>query len=288
MSPGLLPLAIESLEEMGLRVYPGLTCSLEYREYLAGHANQRAQELNAMFADQHLKAIFSIRGGYGSAQLLPRLDYGLIHRNPKLLIGYSDITALHTALLQKAGLPTIHGPMPASDLVKAGTYTKASLVRLLSGGFTCHRIANPPGEKLECLIPGTATGILAGGNLSVICSLMGTPFELDTTGKILFLEEVNEEPYKLDRMMTQLALAGKFRDAAGIILGTWSGCAKEEEEPIIKELMRDLLLPFGKPVIFNLRAGHCEPMVSLPLGFPVEMQAESGIMTILESCHAVI
>jgi len=273
--------AILALEELGFIVVVGETCSMNYRGYLAGAPQKRASELNDMFANQEIKAIFCLRGGYGSTQILPLLNRELIKRNPKLLVGYSDITALHLFLQQCCGIPSIHGPMPASDLIDADSFTKEDLYRLLKGDTSLERVCNPPGEKMEGVIPGRAGGILIGGNLSLLSALMGTPYEIDTKGKILILEEINEEPYKLDRMMTQLALGGKFSEAEGIVLGTWSGCYSDSNFNI-KDLFKEMLEPFGKPVLFNLRAGHCSPMISLPLGAFVEIDADRGEFVIKE------
>lgn len=273
--------AIKALENFGVQVEAGETCFMDYRGYLAGPAQKRAAELIDMFANKKIAVIFCLRGGYGSPQILPLLDRDLIRSNPKLLVGYSDITALHLYLQQQCGLPTIHGPMPATELIKTDPFTEEGLYRLLIGRNQGRKIENPPGELMECIIPGKASGRLTGGNLSLICTLMGTPYEIDTKGKILFLEEVSEEPYKLDRMMTQLALGGKFSDASGIILGSWTGCQTSRQLDI-RDLFKWILEPIGKPVLFNLRAGHCRPMVSLPFGAFAEMDANNGELTIKE------
>lgn len=273
--------AIGALEELGFRVEVGKTCFLEYRGYLAGPAQRRAEELNEMFSNTEIDAIFCLRGGYGSPQILPFLDRQLITGNPKLFVGYSDITALHIYLNQQCGIPSIHGPMPASDLVDAAPFTKQGLNRLLKEHSSLGAVENPPGEKLECMISGKAAGILTGGNLSLISALMGTPYELDTRRKILFIEEINEEPYKMDRMMTQLALGGKFSDAAGVVLGSWTGC-QSPSDMSIRDFFKEILEPFGKPVLFNLRAGHCSPMVSLPFGAFAELDADKEELIIKE------
>jgi len=281
----MLQAAVCAMIDMGFEVEVGETCQLKYRSYLAGVPERRAEELNNMFGNPKIKGIFCLRGGYGSPQILPLLDEGLIRKNPKLFIGYSDITALHIFLQQRCGLPSVHGPMPASDLISADPYTKESLLRILMDPSPLGPINNPPGEMVECLIPGKASGVMTGGNLSLITSLMGTPFEIHTKGKILFLEEVNEEPYKLDRMMTQLALAGKLSDAEGFVLGSWTGCegTSEVEKANISDLMKELLSPYGKPILLNLRAGHCQPMVSLPFGVYAELDATAGRLVVHES-----
>lgn len=279
-----LLLAVSVVEEMGFQVEIGLTCYEEYGGYLAGRPEFRANELNWMFANREITAIFCVRGGYGSPQLLHLLDYELIARNPKLFVGYSDITALHIAFQQKSRLATIHGPMPASDLILAGDDTKASLIRLLTDHRPLGLVKNPDHEEIGCLVPGFAEGVITGGNLSLVTGLLGTPFEIETEGKILFLEDVGEEPYKIDRMLTQLALAGKFSDAAGIILGTWSDCESKANRDSfqVQELFEKIIAPFGKPTIYNIRAGHCEPALSLPFGVRAYVDAGKRKLVIRE------
>ncbi|HLU22335.1 MAG TPA: LD-carboxypeptidase [Bacillaceae bacterium] len=263
-----LEAAINVIKEMGFEVEIGQTCFVNYGGYLAGPPELRARELNAMFANPNISAIFCLRGGYGSPQLLHMLDYELIFRHPKLFIGYSDITALHIALQQQSKLATIHGPMPASDLIEADEFTKANLQNVLMHPRQLRVMKNPGEKQIGCLVPGFAQGILTGGNLTLITSLLGTPYEIETNGKILFLEDIAEEPYKIDRMLTQLALAGKFSDVAGIILGTWTNCtSKEGQESFqVEDLFEKIIAPYNKPTIYNVQAGHCKPALTLPFG----------------------
>ncbi|MBW8348555.1 LD-carboxypeptidase [Bacillus sp. IITD106] len=275
-------LAVSKIKEMGFDVEIGDTCYENYGGYLAGTPEQRANELNSMFINQNISAIFCLRGGYGSLHLLPLLDYEAIKRNPKLFVGYSDITALHIAFQQKCHLPTIHGPMPASDLIDADDFTMQSLYSVLEIFPFEWRLENPESEPTCCLVPGMANGMLIGGNLSVIASTLGTPFEIDTKGKILFLEDVGEEPYRIDRMLTQLSLAGKLSDASGIVLGTWTDCTSERYADgfQIEDLFEKIIAPIGKPTIFNVKAGHSKPTLSAPLGLYTYIDAEKGIILI--------
>ncbi|MBS4218744.1 LD-carboxypeptidase [Bacillus sp. FJAT-49711] len=273
--------AISVIKEIGFNVEVGDTCYEHYGGYLAGTPIQRANELNSLFANHAISAIFCLRGGYGSLHLLPLLDYETIKMNPKLFIGYSDITALHIAFQQRCDLPTIHGPMPASDLVERDSFTLESLYSILTEYPNVGCVENPQSELINCLVPGIAKGILVGGNLSVSVSTLGTPYEIDTKGKILFLEDIGEEPYRIDRMLTQLALAGKISDAAGIVLGTWTECSSERYADgfQVEDLFKSIIAPAGKPVIFNVRAGHCKSSLSLPLGLSAYLDAEKGILS---------
>ncbi|MBO1003935.1 S66 peptidase family protein [Pseudogracilibacillus auburnensis] len=267
-------------EKMGFELTIGHTCYESYGGYLAGSPGKRAKELNDMFSNPDIQAIFCARGGYGTPQLLDLLDYEMIAENPKLFIGYSDITALHIAFQQKCNLATIHGPMPASDLITADEFTIKSLFQVIQNDEP-YQIKNPPNEEISCLVPGVAKGILTGGNLSLVTGLLGTPYEIDTKGKILFLEEIGEQPYKVDRMLTQLDLAGKLKDAAGFVLGTWTKCEAERKESFnVQEVIENMIVPYKKPAIYNLRAGHCSPAVTLPFGLQSLLDAENKSLTI--------
>lgn len=205
--------AIAILRRLGFRVKTGESAGKVYGGYMVSTPLERAVDLHAMFADDDVRAILCLRGGYGATQILPYLDLEWIRENPKLFIGYSDITALHIAFQQKCGIATIHGPMAAVEFIKEDDLSVQSLLQLASTGV-------PAGSYTgEAWSEGAVTAPLTGGNLSLICALMGTPFEIDTSGKILFLEEVHEEPYAIDRMLTQLQLSGKLDDASGFVLG---------------------------------------------------------------------
>ncbi|MFY0546134.1 S66 peptidase family protein [Brevibacillus sp. H7] len=284
--PEIVPTALAELEALGFQVKLGETCRQTYGGYLAGPAEWRAKELNAMFADPEVDGIMCLRGGYGSPQILPLLDYECIADNPKLFIGYSDITALHTALGQRAGLATLHGPMASAGIAHTlDPVSRDYLLRAMTQAEPLGQIVNPEGEELVCLVDGEASGPIVGGNLSLVAALMGTPYELDTKGKLLFLEDIDEEPYRVDRMLTQLALAGKFSDAAGIILGTWTNCeSKKYKDGFgVLDVFREIVVPYGKPTIWNLQAGHGFYNIALPFGVKASMNATDGILVIEES-----
>ncbi|WP_235851558.1 S66 peptidase family protein [Heyndrickxia camelliae] len=280
-----VPMAIQVIRELGFQVKVGKSCYEEYGGYLAGPPKNRADELNEMFSDPEIDAILCLRGGYGTPQLLPYLDYETIVQHPKLFIGYSDITALHTVFLQKCGLATVHGPMATSDLLDSDDFTRTSLLRVLMDPTPLGIVQNPEEEEIFSLVDGVAEGEMVGGNLCLVTALMGTPYELDTKGKILFLEDVGEEPFKVDRMLTQLALAGKIEEAAGIIFGTFT----ESESPNYShgfdtvDVFKTIVAPFGKPTIYNLQAGHCNTKITLPFGVKAKLDATNGSLSIEES-----
>jgi muramoyltetrapeptide carboxypeptidase len=242
------------LEGMGLRVRIMPGCRMSHG-YLAAPDGERLRDLHAAFSDEEIRAVFAARGGYGAARLLPYIDYSLIRRNPKIFAGFSDITALHIAFNQRCNLVTYHAPMPAADLPGADERTLESFrAELFAGSGT---------------LPGMYT--LTGGNLTVIAAGIGTPFEIDTRGKMLFMEETGEPPYRVDRLFVQLKQAGKFRDAAGFVLGDFS----PENLTTIKLAVSELLVPEGKPVITGVPCGHCMPNITLPLGQVVSLVTES-------------
>lgn len=273
-----------AVEKLGLQAKVSTHAADRYG-YLAGDDATRAQEFTEAFADTETKAVICLKGGYGAQRILARLDFGVICRNPKILLGYSDITALHVALSQVCHLVTFHGPMPSSDMIpEMDEVTEASLCRAIFSNEPLGVIRNPEDKPLGTLVPGRARGELVGGNLSLLASGLGTPWEIDTRGKILFLEDVDEAPYRVDRMLNQLKLAGKFDDCTGIVLGTWTRCVASEGKPSLElgEVFRDIVAPSGKPTLTWLQAGHCAPNLTLPFGIQYELCTDEGRLEALE------
>jgi muramoyltetrapeptide carboxypeptidase len=261
--------------------------------YLGGSIDERLEDLHAMFADSSVDAVFAIRGGYGAAQLLDKIDYELIRRNPKIFLGYSDITALHLAIQKRAGMITFHGPVTLSGFSE---YTQKNFRRALFLDTPLGLVANPPepnairpSHTLRTVRGGRARGRLVGGNLTLISSLMGTPFEIDTRGKILLVEDVDEQPYSIDRMLTQLRLAGKLDEAAGIVFGECSGCRPADWRPSFEstlslgEVLDEILGKLKIPVLSGLTFGHTADQLTLPLGAMASLDAGKGELVIEEA-----
>ena len=283
---GALERAAAEIERMGYRVRLGESCGQVYG-YLSGSDAVRARDINAMFLDDAVDAIVCVRGGYGTTRILDRLDYAAIAAHPKIFMGFSDITALHIAMLEKAGLATFHGPMATADWDDGAIHPffRASMERALCDEAPMGALENAPGyPERRTLAPGQAEGPLVGGNLMLITSLLGTPYELDTRGRILFIEEIGEHTYCIDRMLTQLRLAGKLDDCAGVVFGDFKNCPIEYPEfgLSIEQIIRDIVVPCGKPVLTGLQAGHCTPKLTLPLGARCRLDADARTLTVLE------
>lgn len=281
----VLPKAQTGLEALGFKVKLGGTCREAYGGYLAGTPQQRAFELNAMFADEEVNGIMCLRGGYGAPQILNMLDYDCIAQNPKLFIGYSDITALHAAFGQCANLATLHGPMASSDIAHGlDDWSKRYLLRAMTRPEPLGEIVNPSGEVMVCLVEGETCGPIVGGNLALVSALMGTPYQLDTRGKLLFLEDIDEEPYRVDRMLTQLAMGGLFDDCAGVIIGTWTNCEPKKREGFsVWDVFHNIVVPYQKPTVWNVQIGHGAYNMALPLGVQASLDATGCLLTIEES-----
>jgi len=250
------------LRALGYDVLIAPSC-FERNRYLAGNSDaDRALDLKMMFADDEIGAILNMRGGYGSNRIIPYLGDFDFTCYPKAFIGYSDITYIHIYLNQCFGLATYHGPM-ISDLIKNDTLTTSSFIKTALNGCPL----TLKGTRFLSKTGGTVCGISIGGNLSMICSTLGTGVEIDTYGKLLFLEETGEEPYSIDRLLMQLVHAGKIRDCAGIILGDFSGADRDE----ITKTIKDILLPFNKTIATDIPAGHCTPNLTIPLGVYCEL-----------------
>ncbi|MBM4763414.1 LD-carboxypeptidase [Bacillus sp. B15-48] len=256
---------VEFLREVGLKTKLGRHI---YRKngYLAGSDEERVEDLHSMFADSEVKAIFCARGGYGTARIAERIDYELIKKNPKIFWGYSDITFLHLAIQKRTGLVTFHGPMIASDYGsdEIDSLTKNSLKQLFEPNPLQYSTEQSP---LETVVDGVAFGPLIGGNLTLITSTLGTSFEIDTNGKILLIEEINEEPRAIDRMFNQLSMAGKLEGAAGILLGDFHHCISESPASFeLEEVLEHYIKRVNKPTLAGLKIGHCQPNLAVPLG----------------------
>jgi len=280
----LIDKCIASLNELGLKVVIGESCLSEHG-FLSGTDDIRANDINCMFADKNIKGIFALRGGYGCARLLDLIDFKLIKKNPKIFIGYSDITALHIAINQKSKLITYHGPMISTELIKGlDEYSADYYKKFIFEHEKIEELLNPEGNSLEIINNGIASGELIGGNLSLICSSLGTKYEINTKNKILFLEEVDEVPYKVDRMLTHLKQSGKLKESNGIILGAFTNCISPNNKKSLslQEVFNEIILPLKKPTISNLACGHCLPTLTLPLGEKVLLDANNKKIKILK------
>jgi len=283
---GAVDQAITYMKELGFNVKVGESAHAKYG-YLSGTDEVRARDINAMFADEQVDAIVCTRGGYGTMRMLDMLDYETIRRNPKIFVGFSDITALHVAFLEKCGLVTFHGPMATRWKHEfPDGFTQDAFYRAIMCTEPLGELDNAPGyHARETVNPGSAEGILVGGNLSLIAGTIGTPYELNTKDRILFIEEIGERTYCVDRMLTQLRLAGKFEDCAGIVFGDFNDCPVEYPEfgLTLEEVIRDIAAPCGKPIFTGLQAGHVSPKLTLPLGVRCRMDADACTLTVLEA-----
>lgn len=277
--------AIHYVKDMGFAVKVGQSCG-QVHGYLSGTDQVRADDVNRMFADDQVDAIFCLKGGYGTPRILDRLDYDVVRKNPKLFLGYSDITAMHIAYNQQCRLVTLHGPMPASDMIfdSHTPFTANHLWDAMTSTQPLGELKNPADTPLEPLSPGKAAGILCGGNLTLVAATLGTPWEIDTRGKILFLEEIGECTYCVDTLLNHLRLAGKLQDCAGILLGDFTDCPVEYPDfGLTLAQVFDDLLPKDKPVIAGLAAGHGANKLTLPLGVMCEMDADAACIAMTQS-----
>lgn len=265
--------------------------ALDRYGYLAGTDQARAADINASFADPTIAALLPIRGDWGSSRILPYLDYDLIRQNPKIILGFSDLTALLLGIHAQTGLITWHGP---NGLTAWRPDQTTPLRQVLFEGRSL-TFANPSfGEdrdrlmpvkgRIRTLTPGRARGPLLGGNLSVLSGIVGSPYLPDMTGAILFLEDVAEPLYRIDRMLTHLKLAGVLDNLAGFIFGQCTRCGPGEDygSLTLEEILQDHIQPLGIPAWSGAWIGHVEPVWTLPLGCPVEIDAIAGTLTLLE------
>jgi muramoyltetrapeptide carboxypeptidase len=290
--PDRLQLAQRTIDYFHLKAKWGRSVKTHRAQGVAS-VEERVDDLHSMFRDPDVKAIFCIRGGYGARQLLADLDYRLIANNPKIFVGYSDITALHLAIHKMTGMVTFHGPVVLSQFTP---YTLDCFRRALFQKEPLGTLGNPPesnplrpSHRLRTIHSGRASGPLIGGNLSLISALMGTAYEIDTRGKVFFTEDVGEEPYRIDRMLTQLRLAGKLKDAAGILFGECLDCRPNDYKAstawnlTFGEVLDDRFAGLNAPVLEGLTVGHTDDQLTLPLGLHVTLDADKGQLIVAES-----
>jgi muramoyltetrapeptide carboxypeptidase len=270
----LLEKGIRYLEQCGYRVQLGRYV-FRQNGYLAGLDKERAEDFNRMFRDRKVKAIFCARGGYGTPRLLPLLDYRAIRANPKIFVGYSDITAIQLAILRHARLVTFSGPMVAAEMGKGlDPFTEEKFWRMLTHSEPFGNLARPDGEEYETISAGKASGPLIGGCLSLVVCLLGAPQFPNVNGSIFFVEEIGEAPYRIDRNMTQLREAGILKRISGFLLGQTIDCIPSDDTPslTITEVMRDMIRPLKIPALSGLDYGHGKVKYTLPLGVRADLK----------------
>lgn len=298
---GLVAPASSSMEDEGIRFSIDLVRSLGFevrmgahifdrQQYLAGEDRDRADDVNSMFADDEVDAIFCLRGGYGTPRILPYLDYDLIRSRPKILLGMSDITGILSAIHTKTGAVVFHGPNASSNF---SAYSLGEFKKVLMHPAPTTLIGEAPpfeasegniekANRLTYIKGGVAKGRLVGGNLTLISILMGTEFEPDFRGRIVFLEDVHEAPYRIDRMLTQLRLAGKLQQAAGIVFGKFTDTETEGNTFSVEEVLRDRTGDLGIPVIRGMMIGHVSQQTVVPIGIEAELDGDAGTLRLLE------
>ncbi len=290
--PDLIRFAIEIIESLGLRVRPGKHL-FDREGYFAGADADRAEDLNAMFADDGIDAIWCVRGGYGASRILPLLDYARMRQSPKALVGYSDITALHMAIHTTASLVTFHGPVPWRAFTP---YALGELKRVLFEPAAPVRVAAPPRferregqvdreNRVTTLVPGKTRGRLLGGNLCLMAHLTGTPYAPDLRDAILFLEDVDEPYYRIDRFLTQLWLSGGLERVAGVAFGKFTRCEPSAfyvQNRVLEDILAERCRALGVPAVAGLMIGHVDDQTTLPIGCLAELDADAGTLTLLE------
>ena len=277
---------VQYLEKLGYRVEVGKNVGMQ-EGYFAGSDEQRLTDLHDMFRNKNVKAIFSVRGGYGSGRLLDKIDYKLIRSNPKIFVGYSDINALQLAFLNKTGLITFAGPMVAVDLhEEVSPFTEEIFWRTITSNKKIGKLQNPRGEKIFVLNKGRGEGRLIGGNLSILCSLMGTDYLPKFNGTILLLEDINEAPYRIDRMFNQLKLSKIFKQIKGLVLGRFVDCYETDPAKnsfTLNEVVMDYFQNLKLPLMYNVKHGHIKENITIPYGIKCVVNASRGYIEFTES-----
>ncbi|WP_010099261.1 S66 peptidase family protein [Ornithinibacillus scapharcae] len=277
--------ALPFFKNLGLNVKLGKHIREVYG-YLAGTDEKRLEDFHDMMVDESIKAIIFARGGYGTGRIVADINYDLVRNNPKIIWGYSDITYLHTAIRQKTGLVTFHGPMVASDIADPDfdVLTASSFQQLFSPTTLQY---NGDASCLHVLVEGESAGTLVGGNLSLLVNTLGTEFEINTEGKILLIEDIDEPPYRVDALLNQLKLAGKLASTAGIVVGDFAN-AKPKKEPslTLDEIFNHYLGDLTCPVMSGFKIGHCFPHFAVPLGVRAILNTKEKTFTVMPGVQA--
>jgi muramoyltetrapeptide carboxypeptidase len=277
---------VRYLEKLGYKVEVGKSVGKTHG-YLAGDDNERVEDLHYMFRKKNVNAVICVRGGYGTPRLLDKIDYKIIKDNPKIFVGYSDITALQMAIMCNTGLVTFAGPMLAVDFAdEVSRFTEEVFWAMITSNKKFGKISQPDDEKIFTLVKGSSKGRIIGGNLTMMTALMGTKYLPEFKEKILLIEEVGEVPYRVDRMLNQLRLAKVFNHVKGVILGTFTDC--NETDPSKKtlslgEVVADYFNKLKIPVIYNLKCGHVKDSITIPMGVMVKLNASANVLEIVES-----
>jgi len=285
--PEKIEKGVKYLEGLGYRVEVGKNVG-KVHGYLAGTDEERLEDLHSMFKNKNIKAIFNVRGGYGSGRLLDNINYGLIKRNPKIFVGYSDITALQMAFLKKTGLVTFAGPMVAVDFSsnKVNPFTEENFWKIITSSKKIGKIKNPNNEKFYTLTKGRGEGDLLGGNLALLISLMGTEYQPNYNNSVLLLEDIGEDPYRIDRMLYQLKYAKVFSKIKGIILGRFVDCYikdKTQNSLTLNDVISDYFEKLKIPVIYNVKHGHIKENLTIPWGLKTKINTTRCFIEITES-----
>lgn len=278
---------VKYLEKLGYRVKVGKNVGKTHG-YLAGEDDERLEDFHSMFKDKNVKAIFSLRGGYGAFRLIDKIDYKLISQNPKIFVGYSEITSLQNAIFSKTGLVTFAGPMVAVDFWnEVSPYTTEIFWKIVTSNKKLGRVKLPEDytNGLPNLCKGMASGRIIGGNLAVFAALLGTEYFPPMKDKILIIEDINEKPYKIDRLLNQLRLAKVFKQVKGIILGRFVDCY--EPDPNTKtlslgEVIDDYICSLKIPIVYTFPYGHIKELVTIPYGVSVKINGTKGFVEFTE------
>jgi muramoyltetrapeptide carboxypeptidase len=277
---------VRYLESLGYQVLVGES-TVKTVGYLAGTDAERVTDLHSMIRNRSIRAVMCVRGGYGTPRLLHRIDYGLIARNPKILVGFSDITALELAIWRKCRLMTFHGPMVGVDFSeRVDPFTEEMFWRLVTSDTRPGVVAFPPSIAAKTLFPGKVNGRLLGGNLALIMSTIGTLYQPDFSGSVLFIEDIGEEPYRVDRMLMQLRHASVFSRVRGVLAGQFTECApKDPSQPslTLDEVFAETAQAARVPFLANLPFGHIDQKLTLPVGLKVSVNADTGTLEFLEA-----